>query len=132
MNENRAEGMLDSSATHNFFADWMVQKFGLKVSKCSSKIKAVNSETKLVLGITYGVKFKVGEWTRKVNFLVMKLDDFDVILGDEFLVAVKAALLPFLGVLLILDEKQPCYVLVRCGAGNNKTSKGKKPMVLAM
>ena len=85
-----------------------------------------------MLGITYGVKFKVGEWTRKVNFLVMKLDNFDVILGDEFLVAVKAALLPFLGVLLILDEKQPCYVPVRRGAGNSKTNKGKEPMVSAM
>ena len=44
-----------------------------------------------MLGITYGVKLKVGEWTGKVNFLVMELDDFDVILGDEFLVAAKAA-----------------------------------------
>ena len=78
MNENGTEGMLDSSATHNFFADWMVQKFGLKVSKCSSKIKAVNLEAKPMLGIAYGAKFKVGEWTRKVNFLVMELDDFDV------------------------------------------------------
>ena len=58
-----------------------------------------------MLGITYGVKFKVGEWTGKLNFLVMELDDFDVILGDEFLVAAKAALLPFIGILLILDEK---------------------------
>ena len=58
-----------------------------------------------MLGIAYGVKFKVGEWIGKVNFLVMELDDFDVILGDEFLVATKAVLLPFIGVLLILDEK---------------------------
>ena len=110
----------------------MVQRLGLKVSKCPSKINAVKSEAKPVLGITYGVKFKVGEWTGNVNFLVMELDDFDVILGDEFLLAAKATLLPFLGVLLILDKKQPCYVPVRCGAGNSKTSKGKEPMVLDM
>ena len=91
MNENKAKGMLDSGATHNFVADWMVQRLGLRVSKCPSKIKTVNSEAKPVLGITYGVKLKVGEWTGKVNFLVMELDDFDVILGDEFLVAAKAA-----------------------------------------
>ena len=110
----------------------MVQRLGLKVSKCPSKINAVNSEAKPVLGIAYGVKFKVGEWTGKVNFLVMELDDFDVILGDEFLLAAKATLLPFLGVLLILDEKQPRYVPMRRGAGNSKTSKGKEPMVLDM
>ena len=78
MNENGAESMLDSSATHNFVADRMIQRLGLKVSKCPSKIKTVNLEAKLVLGIVYGVKFKVGKWTRKVNFLVMELDDFDV------------------------------------------------------
>ena len=78
MNENGAEGMLDSGATHNFVADRMVQRLGLKVSKYPSKIKAVNLEVKLVLGIVYGVKFKVGKWTRKVNFLGMELDDFDV------------------------------------------------------
>ena len=85
-----------------------------------------------MLGIVYGVKFKVCKWTRNVNFLVMELDDFDVILGYEFLVVAKATLLPLIGVLLILDEKQPCYVPVRRGAGNSKTSKGKEPMVSAI
>ena len=91
MNENKAKGMLDSGATHNFVANWMVQRLSLRVSKCPSKIKTVNSKAKPVLGIAYRVKLKVGEWTGKVNFLVMELDDFDVILGDEFLVAAKAA-----------------------------------------
>ena len=81
------------------------------MSKCPSKIKAVNSKAKLVLGITYIVKFKVGEWTGKMNFLVMELDDFNVILSDEFLVTTKAALLHFIGVLLILDEKQSWLII---------------------
>ena len=54
------EGMLDSGATHNFVADRMVQRLSLKVSKCPSKIKTINSKAKPVLGIAYGVKFKVG------------------------------------------------------------------------
>ena len=60
------------------------------------------------------------------------MDDFDVILGDEFFRASKAALLPFIGVMLIFDEKQPCYVPARLGTGNNRTSKGKELMVSAM
>ena len=52
--------MLDSGATHNFVADRMVQRLSLKVSKCRSKIKAINSKAKPMLGIAYGVKFKVG------------------------------------------------------------------------
>ena len=47
MNENGAESMLDSGATHNFVADRMVQRLGLKVSRCPSKIKAINSEENL-------------------------------------------------------------------------------------
>ena len=129
MNGNGAEAMLDTSATHNFVDESIVQRLGLKVSKCPSKIKAVNSKAKPVSRIAFGVRFKVGEWTRNVNFLIMKLDDFDVILGDEFFVA---ALLPFTGVMLIFNEKQPCYVPVRHVARNSKTSKGKEPMVLAV
>ena len=57
------------------------------------------------------------------------MDDFDVILGDEFFVVAKAALLPFIGEMLIFDEKQPCYVPTRYVTGNSKTSKGKEPIV---
>ena len=60
------------------------------------------------------------------------MDDFDVILGDEFFVTTKATLQPFIVVMLIFDEKYPCYVLARHVAGNSKTSKGKKPMVSAV
>ena len=47
MNENGDGSMLDSGATHNFVADRMVQRLGLKVSKCPSRIKAINSEENL-------------------------------------------------------------------------------------
>ena len=59
MNENGAETMLDTSATHNFVDESIVQRLDLKVSKCSSKIKAINSEAKPVLRISFGVRFKV-------------------------------------------------------------------------
>ena len=88
-NGNGAEAMLDIGATHNFFDESMVQWLGLKVSKCPSKIKAVNSEAKPLSGIAFGVKFKVGEWLGKVNFLITKLDDFVVIMSDKFFVAAK-------------------------------------------
>ena len=43
MNGNGVEAMLDIGATHNFVDESIVQQLGLKVSKCPSKIKAVNS-----------------------------------------------------------------------------------------
>jgi len=64
MNGNGGEAMLDIGATHIFVDEGMVQQLGLKVSKCPSKIKAVNSKAKPVLGIAFGVRFKVGKWIR--------------------------------------------------------------------
>ena len=68
MNGNWAEAMHDTSATHNFVDEHVVQQLGLKVSKCPSKIKSINLKAKPVSGIVFGVKFKVGKWRRKVNF----------------------------------------------------------------
>ena len=40
----------------------------------------------------------------------MPLDDFDLILGLDFLLRDKVALIPHLGGLMVLEEKQPCFV----------------------
>ena len=38
------------------------------------------------------------------------MEDFDFILGNNFFQRAKVALLPHLNGLLIMDEKQPCFV----------------------
>ena len=40
----------------------------------------------------------------------MPLDDFNLILGVDFLLRAKVALIPHLGGLVVLEEKQPCFV----------------------
>ena len=45
-----------------------------------------------------------------LDFLSIPLDDFDFILGNNFFQRTKIALLPNLNGLLIMDEKQPCFV----------------------
>lgn len=125
MNGNGAKTMLDTGSIHNFVANCMVQQLGLKVSKSPSKIKTMNFEAKTISGIAFGMKFKVGEQTGNANFLIMQLNDVNVILGNEFFVEAKAALLPFIRAMLIFYETQPCYVLARRMSGNRKISKGK-------
>jgi hypothetical protein len=128
-NSVETSAMLDTGATHNFVAARMVEKLGLKLSKCPSRLKAVNSEAQPVAGIAYSVHLKVGEWSGKVNFLVVPLDDFDVILGNEFFVLAKAVPMPFVGGLLIMDEKQPCFV--RAARGAPHSDKGSKESTLS-
>ncbi|KAH7836883.1 hypothetical protein Vadar_006893 [Vaccinium darrowii] len=42
--------------------------------------------------------------------MVYSLDDFELILVNEFFLAAKVAVMPHLGGILIANEKQPCFV----------------------
>ena len=46
-----------------------------------------------------------------IDFLSVHLDDFDFILSNDFSQRTKVALLPHLNGLLIMDEKQSCFVV---------------------
>ncbi|KAL0346357.1 UNVERIFIED_CONTAM: RNA-directed DNA polymerase [Sesamum calycinum] len=68
--------MLDTGPTHNFMADREIQKPGLTLAQHSSRIKVMNSETKLIQGVAC-VESKVGAWIDKCNLMVVPLDEFD-------------------------------------------------------
>ena len=53
---------------------------------------------------------QIGYWKGTCNLLYVPLDDFDLIIGIDFLLRAKVALIPHLGGLLVLEEKQPCFV----------------------
>ena len=53
----------------------------------------------------------MGEWKGTIDFISVPLDDLDFILGNDFFKRAKISLLPYLNGLLILDEKQPCFVV---------------------
>ncbi|XP_073105641.1 uncharacterized protein [Elaeis guineensis] len=102
--------MADTGATHNFMTERTAHELGLKVTKSSSKIKAVNSVARDVAGIAAGVQVSLGSWTGVLSFTIVTLDDFDIILGIEFFVQAKAALLPHLGGFMLLHEEYPCFI----------------------
>ena len=52
----------------------------------------------------------LGRWKGRVNLLSTSLDDFDLILGNEFFVKATVMVLPHLNGLLFMDETQPCFV----------------------
>ncbi|WKA00341.1 hypothetical protein VitviT2T_018703 [Vitis vinifera] len=53
---------------------------------------------------------QIGDWKGMCSLLCVPLDDFDLILGVDFLLRAKVALIPHLGGLMVLEEKQPCFV----------------------
>ena len=102
--------MVESGATHNFVATSEASRLGLKLIDDDSRIKAVNSKAQRIQGISKAVILQVGEWKGKCNSLCVPLDDFNLILGIDFFFKSKAAMIPHLGGLMILEEKQPCFV----------------------
>ena len=86
--------LIDSGATHNFIADQEAQRLGLSIGKDLGKMKAVNSEALPIVRVSKGVPFKIGDWTGELDLVVVRMDDFDVVLGMEFLLEHKVIPMP--------------------------------------
>ncbi|GAV61286.1 Asp_protease_2 domain-containing protein [Cephalotus follicularis] len=117
--------MVDTGATHSFQAEWIVHWLDLKVDKHTSRIKAVNSQAQAVTGMAHSVKISMGDWEGKIDLVVVPLDDFDLILGSEFLICEKVIIMPHLGGLLATNEQKP-YFVVGYNATTGGIDKGKK------
>ncbi|GJT50986.1 ATP-binding cassette subfamily C member 8 [Tanacetum coccineum] len=72
--------------------------------------KAVNSPAKAIHGVAKDVQGKIGEWEGTIDFSVVPMDDFKVVLGLEFLDKVRAFLMSFANSLCILDGGKTCMV----------------------
>ena len=96
--------LIDSEATHNFIADQEARRLGLTTGKDPGKMKAVNSEALPIVGVSKRVPFKLGAWTGELNHVVVRMDDFDVVLGMEFLLEHKVIPMPLVKCLLITDR----------------------------
>ncbi|GKF76622.1 putative retrotransposon gag domain, aspartic peptidase domain protein, partial [Tanacetum coccineum] len=76
---------VDSGVTHNFVAVDEAKRLGINVTKGSGTIKVVNSPAKAIHGVAKDVQAKLGEWEGMIDFSVVPIDDFKVVLGLEFL-----------------------------------------------
>ena len=120
VNGVRVKAMMDSGATHNFVAMRESERLGLNLKEDTSHIKAMNSKAQKIQGIAKNVAVHVGNWKGKCNLLCVQLDDFDLILGVDFFLKAKVALLPHLGGLMFLEESMPCFVQAIQEGGGKK------------
>ena len=89
------------------------KKVGLVVFERNGWIKTVNSKEVPTLEIARGVEMKLGDWTSKVPIEVISLDDYDLVIGLNFLNRIHALLVPFVNCICILDPEHQCVVQVR-------------------
>lgn len=127
VNGREIDAMVDTGATHNFVSELAIARLGLSVVKHTSRVKAINSKAQPVVGVVQAATISLGDWSGRIDLLGVPLDDFDLILGIDFLTTAKAAVMPHLGGMLIMEESHPHFV-----AGIRKEKKGKEVLLSAM
>ena len=86
--------VVDSGAIHNFMTESEANRLNIKWHQDSGRMKVVNSVALLILGIARKTTLKLGTWSSLVDFVIVKMDNFDVVLGMEFLLEHKMILMP--------------------------------------
>ena len=85
VNEVPTRLLVDTGASHNLLAKEEAKALGVKFTRVDGEMKAINSKATPVYGRAWGVPVRLGKWKGKVDFLVVDIDDEDVVLGMEFL-----------------------------------------------
>eukprot|EP00253_Pinus_taeda_P007920 PITA_07920 len=98
--------MVDSGASHNFMSEDTVRRLGLKFVPVKAQMKTVNSPPMAILGIAEKVDTIVGEWSGKVDFTIVQIDDYETVLGMEFMKQFEAMVVPHLRKLFIYDGRE--------------------------
>ncbi|KAG6627028.1 hypothetical protein CIPAW_15G094100 [Carya illinoinensis] len=85
VNGKKSHAMVDSGASHNFIKKEEATRLGIPLKKGQGWLKTVNSEAKPLDGVAHGVELQLGTWRGMVDFSVAPMDDFNIVLGMEFL-----------------------------------------------
>ena len=128
INGKDMNAMLDSGATQTFVAYRLVKELGLRLSDSHTSMKAVNSKAQRIAGMSYDVPITLDQWRGKQDVLVVNLDDYNIILGLDFLRKAKIVLMSYLNGVMIASEGCPCFVPC-CNVAAANVVKGGKSLV---
>lgn len=63
-----------------------------------------------MLRMAKGMQVQISEWSGNLDVMVIAMDDFDIILDNNFLMKARVSVVPHLSGLLITDSKKPCFI----------------------
>ncbi|GFZ18764.1 hypothetical protein Acr_27g0005030 [Actinidia rufa] len=113
--------LIDTGASHNFMEVKEAKRLGLQFKEEEGWVKAVNTEARPIYGVARGVRLHIGEWCGQVDFTVVPMDDYPIVLGMEFLDGVRAFPIPFAETMCIMGEGSACMVPLAREASKSKT-----------
>ncbi|GFZ17388.1 hypothetical protein Acr_26g0006580 [Actinidia rufa] len=77
--------LIDTGASHNFIEVKEAKRLGFQLKEEQGWIKAVNTEARPIYGVVRGVRLHIGDWCGQVDFTMVPMDDYPIVLGMEFL-----------------------------------------------
>lgn len=110
INGKDVNAILDSDVTHTFDADLLVKELGLWLSDSHTSMKEVNSKAWRIVGMSYDVSITLDHWRGKQDVLVVNLNNYNIILGLDFLKKSKIILMSYLNGVMIASEGCLCFV----------------------
>jgi len=82
------------------------RKVGMKFVQTQARLKAMNSPPDKVIGVADVVEVKICEWLGNVDFTIVWKDDYDAVLGIEFMNEYEAMIMPHLRKLNIYNGRE--------------------------
>ena len=113
INGKPLQAMLDTRAYTVYMAKELADEVGLSYTKEKGFVKGVNARSLPIECVAWGALIEIGQWQGKVDITVVLLDDKKFYLGIDFLDMVKTFLVSYTNTMCILEEGQPCIVLVK-------------------
>ncbi|KAL3499013.1 hypothetical protein ACH5RR_041745 [Cinchona calisaya] len=116
---HKLSALVDTGATDFFISIEAAKKLNLQVGKGMGTLKTVNTKEVPVHGLASNVDVAMGQWKGKTSLEVIPLDDYDVVIGLDFLDRISAMLLPFADCICILDSQYQCVVPLKRESGRD-------------
>ena len=101
---------MDIGATESCLSSSVAVAVGLTLEPYASVVIPLNGEYHRVDGMARAVPFRIEDWTSHCDFMVTYLQDFELVLGMDFLMGAKVGILPYLGSLAFLEFGKPYVV----------------------
>ena len=104
--------LVDTGATHTCVASEVAASLGLEIEAYDSVVTSLNGRDHWVDEIIRSCSMEMGDWVGCCDLVVMHLQDFEMIMGMNFLMQAEVSVMPYLRTLVFMEKGTPCTVLV--------------------
>ncbi|KAL4376077.1 hypothetical protein GQ457_02G030920 [Hibiscus cannabinus] len=122
LNGVASKALIDTGATDTFICPEEAERCNLKLTRGVGRVKAVNSGAAVIWGNAKDVKTKIGSWEGKVSYTVFPMDDFDIVLGLDFMIANQAVPISAAGCLMFQGYRPGVVAALICHKSPKKSS----------